>query len=1461
MFIRSHSSSCKALLCFVIITVTAFLPLNAQDCFIGTDENFKLSSQPRTSNTALSRTYFDRIAWTDIDQLLLPDRNCSALLLDSNQKSQSLIIQNFDFDIPHNARIKGIEARFSGSKSLNGTIQDYRIYLLDDEGRMVGKNKANKAIKGSEWNQQNSVFDKWTYGSQYDNWAYEWTPEVINSENFGISIELQNRSSQQVQVFLDQVLITVYYEAAIDLCDNDYYIALHSYPDPSVKSYEWQVPPGLNVDEAPEHPNLINIMAHNSTYGSYEICLTRTYNSGHSEQCCTAFDYRNCDKASIGDFVWHDLNGNGLQDSGEPGMNASRVQLYDESMNFIKETETVNGQYILDDLDPGNYFIRLFVPDMLATRSTDTDNLMNSDFFEFIDERMSRLIELEPGEHFKDVDFGLANRSSIYGMTWIDKNANGAFETGDGFLEDTEVQLYDSNGELLKIAISSREGDYSFDELLPGRYTIVFEADNAFYASPEALDSDIDEDEFSIDIELGFNENRNVNAGFYRLSSLSGTSWLDSNMDGVFDSGDTELEDIELLLYDCDDNYISRTSSDSNGAYLFENLVPGEYYLCAETNRSDIYIPKSIECSACMVLNENEAINGNDFIFNTESGAIELVFFKDFNADGEKNTGEEAYENLEVRLMDCNNSEISAGRSDNNGELFFDPLVSGEYMIEFDLPDNFFLTPGQDFELDAQTYLSECLEINARTVIEIALVGKSSIGDLVWHDKNNNGMQDSAEMGLEAVEIKLYDEQGELLDMISSDQNGNYRFDALLAGRYYLEVHELESLFEVTQANSGNDAENSDFYYEGNLLKTDIIELPWFTENTDLDLGLISAATSSNLTISGTVWRDSNGDLDQVSEQSLEDILVSLFHCDGSPAATELTDNSGRYSFTGLEEDRYYLSFELPLDFNMALTGDGFGLAVDADGNSACFDIATENLEIEAALIPVASVGDLVWLDANVNGQQDSGETGVRDIELLLLDSNENIIDQALSSEDGSYLFAGLTPGEYRIELLNADELYSPTLQALGPGSTDSELRLAGGRYISEFFTVFDGLDLNDIDLGLSFHQSIIGGTVFDDSSKDGIRNGVEKGLEAVRVELYDSSDNLLQSTTTDNGGIYRFYNVFNGTYYLKFILMDGFVYAPDNMGGDELFDSDVADVNGNTALIDVKGSTVIEGVNAGFIRTQACISGIYWVDTNENGIWDAEASAKQGNPAPQKSMNPESGLSGALVSLYNENGTIVATTVTDANGRYLICDLAPGTYYLNFESIPGFVFTSADLGTDDRFDSDVIDALGNTAIFEIENDMSIFGLNAGIHEDMQKPVNEPGENNVADTDTGSAFTGVNNTDAVHASALELESESDIAAGISIRKFREDTQQSVLYPNPLYNGNLHLGIPESEIDQLASLQLISADGSRVQEIKSNPADKEGLLILNIQETTTGVYYLRVNFKNRTENHRLVIFSP
>ncbi len=65
----------------------------------------------------------------------------------------------------------------------------------------------------------------------------------------------------------------------------------------------------------------------------------------------------------IGDTVWDDYNGNGLQDGIEPGLSNVLVQVYDSQTNLASVTRTdANGHWLAEGIGPGTFFVKFNLP-------------------------------------------------------------------------------------------------------------------------------------------------------------------------------------------------------------------------------------------------------------------------------------------------------------------------------------------------------------------------------------------------------------------------------------------------------------------------------------------------------------------------------------------------------------------------------------------------------------------------------------------------------------------------------------------------------------------------------------------------------------------------------------------------------------------------------------------------------------------------------------------------------------------------------------------------------------------------------------------------------------------------------------------------------------------------------------------------------------------------------------------
>ncbi len=121
---------------------------------------------------------------------------------------------------------------------------------------------------------------------------------------------------------------------------------------------------------------------------------------------------------------------------------------------------------------------------------------------------------------------------------------------------------------------------------------------------------------------------------------------------------------------------------------------------------------------------------------------------------------------------------------------------------------------------------------------------------------------------------------------------------------------------------------------------------------------------------------------------------------------------------------------------------------------------------IEAGSTQYASIGDFVWNDENKNGLQDSGEEGIKDVTVRLLDASDlSVVDTEMTDGNGYYVFADVIPGDYILEFVApADHFF--TGQDMGTDETlDSDPDQTTGRTTA--FTVNAGDVLTNWDAGV----------------------------------------------------------------------------------------------------------------------------------------------------------------------------------------------------------------------------------------------------------------------------------------------------------------------------------------------------------------------------------------------------------
>jgi hypothetical protein len=896
----------------------------------------------------------------------------------------------------------------------------------------------------------------------------------------------------------------------------------------------------------------------------------------------------------IGDFVWNDLDGDGVQDLGEPGIPGVTVNLYDDQGNLLATvlTNTV-GSYFFAGLCAGDYVVEVdestLPPGLVPSPCDVGDDLIDND--------CSPAGVTLPSDDAKDrtIDFGYTQTCTgvIGDFVWNDLDHDGVQDLGEPGFPGVTVELYDDAGNLLATAVTGPTGSYKFEGLCAGTYVVVVDEstlppgvvptlcdvgidtiDND--CSPETVVLPTD-DALDRTIDFGYTTPCEGSAGDF--------VWMDTDNDGIQDAGEPGIEGVTLTLFDGTGTPIATTVTDQDGAYQFSGLCAGTYSISVD----DPSLPPDLfpspcdaggddtidnDCSpAAFVLTDDDSVDPTiDFGYAPScSGAIGNLVWYDLDCDGIQDQGEPGLQGITVLLKDLDGDVISSVTTKANGIYRFLGLCAGAYVVELDestLPPNFVASlcdAGGDDTVDNDcSPVTVILGSNGEVDLSVDFGFKSdcdaSLGDFVWNDLDADGIQDAGEPGIEGVVLELKDDQGALIATTTTDADGAYSFGGLCAGTYLVQVDEttLPPDFEASLCNVGpDDALDND------CSPVEVTLTDNHASDETLDFGYTMVCDGS---LGDFVWNDLDCDgVQDPGEPGLEGVVILLKDGQGTVIASQTTGPNGSYAFLGLCAGTYTLEVDettLPPNFVATLCDAGGDDILDNDCSPLTVVLETSD-EVDSTLDfgfksdCTATLGDFVWFDLDGDGLQGAAEPGIQGVTLVLKDAQGDVIATQTTGANGSYLFTSLCAGTYTVEV---DETTLPP--DLVPTLCDAGSDDALDNDCSPFTVV---LDDDEHDLTVDFGYDVectgaIGDFVWLDLDGDHLQDPGEPGIEGVVILLLDENGNVIATTTTDQDGFYLFVGLCAGTYTIDVdpdSVPDDIAPVLCGIGSDDTIDSD----------------------------------------------------------------------------------------------------------------------------------------------------------------------------------------------------------------------------------------------------------------------------------------------------------------
>jgi uncharacterized repeat protein (TIGR01451 family) len=967
-------------------------------------------------------------------------------------------------------------------------------------------------------------------------------------------------------------------------------------------------------------------------------------------------------RGAIGDRIWLDTDGDGVQDIGEEGIANVALSIYSVGGDGVPgggddvligtATTDANGNYLFSGLAPGTYYIDV------TDGSVPTGLVLAPGSFDAPSEPLATLptYTVTASEVYLSADIGYTTPgdSAVVGdYVWSDADSDGVQDSGEPGIGGVSVLLIGpgldgvfgtADDALEDTTTTAADGSYLFTGVAPGEYIVQLDTSN--FAPGGALEGysptvgpqsqgSATSDPLSVAagdvwVEADF--------GYFKagLGSIGNLVWLDADGDGTFDVAESGLEGVSLdLVLDLNkDVVIDRDGADDIFGTADDEMV-----------------------IATAVTGPDGSYSFNGLLLDDGSGEVQYL----------------------VVVSD------TAGVLAGIAQMLGTPRVDGE---------------GQEDPYSVE--LSPVVTLNVTA--DFGYGGRGTIGDRVWSDADGDGVEDPGEPGLAGLTVQLYEDTNgngvlefgagfdQLVAETTTDAGGSYLFAGVEQGTYFVSILPQAPLVGYTLTTADDEPAVGD-QIEVTLSDPDQSFL-------EADFGY-QATGASVFPISGTVFDDSDADgVQEAGESGVAGVTLVLRDVAGGIVATTTTGADGSYLFPDLVDGDYTIQVT---DDAGVLDGYTLTSGLDAIDVTVSGGPVTE-VDFGYTRDPVAgAIGDQIWLDSDGDGAPGPGEPGLSGVAVELWEDSDGdgvlnkavdtLIATTLTDADGEYLFTGLGTGFY---FLDVD---GTTLPETTPGDL-VETTYPPGTEPSALIALSESESFRRGDFGFvpAFGTAVLGDRIWYDADGDGLQDPGEIGIEGVDVLLQGPSCTPTPCTvTTGPDGSWWATGLLPGEYIVTFdaaTLPPGYDPTPTNNGGDATYTLTVA-AGDVVASLDFG----IDGGTTGSIGNQI------WLDKDGDGIF--EPLGDDGLPG---TGDDEPGLEGVTISLVRDSDgdgvldpgePIVATTTTAIGGTYLFSGLplddgggdGDADYLLDVTDIDGVLFSlNLTLGTPDLEDNSQAD-------------------------------------------------------------------------------------------------------------------------------------------------------------------------
>ena len=400
----------------------------------------------------------------------------------------------------------------------------------------------------------------------------------------------------------------------------------------------------------------------------------------------------------ISGSVFSDPNGNGIQEEGEPALDAVTLTLTPSraELDVLSVTSDESGLFALEGLRPDAYAMTLSIPAPHVLSRTDAVSLP----FRAGYQEQTVSLEVAMGARWENQCLGIALPVSLSGRVWLDENNDGRMDPEEATPAGCEIVLTDEvSGLPVETLRTDEQGAFGTGHLIPGSYGLSYTLPRNTLGAG-AGDSLFLQDGGQMVLQgIALRENESADdllLGLVKYTAVGGTVWIDRG------NGPEPLPGAVVSLLDEAGTLLQSMSTGETGGYTFDGLMPGTYQVTADMPAGCVVVEPGdarLTGSVHSVAERTEGRHGESAAFALRMGEDQLAqdfgcvlpgrlgdfCWVDLNGDGLQDYSEPGLPGVTVELL-RDGQTVASTVSDQYGFYRFEEIYPAVYTLRVTPP-------------------------------------------------------------------------------------------------------------------------------------------------------------------------------------------------------------------------------------------------------------------------------------------------------------------------------------------------------------------------------------------------------------------------------------------------------------------------------------------------------------------------------------------------------------------------------------------------------------------------------------------------------------------------------------------------------------------------------------------------------------------------------------------------------